>query len=244
MNESTLIQLKILVERAVRPVQASYLRRRKMREELLAHVSDVFEEESAKPGDEQAALERTAQRFGPPAELTGQLQAAVPANDAIDRWFCGQPGDTTLRVAARLAAWFLALAVVVYAAATLLAGQATVWPREAILFTGFSILLLPAYMFCLTFATEWIRRAWFEPGRRSGLGAVFLTVGWFAFSLVLFEAGVTWSTGMNAVHRDFWDRIWFTLWLAASVPWLPWILASVGEARARSEREWTALQID
>ena len=44
MNESTLTRLKIVVERAVRPVRASTARKRKMREELLAHVVGVFEE--------------------------------------------------------------------------------------------------------------------------------------------------------------------------------------------------------
>ena len=67
MNESTLTQLKIIVERAVRPVEASIARKRKMREELLAHVVGVFEEESARLGDDRAALERTALRFGNPA---------------------------------------------------------------------------------------------------------------------------------------------------------------------------------
>ena len=62
MNESTLNQLKIIVERAVRPVRASTYLKRKMREELLSHVSGVFEEESAKIGEERTALER--QHFG------------------------------------------------------------------------------------------------------------------------------------------------------------------------------------
>jgi hypothetical protein len=81
MNETTLTQLKILVERAVRPVRASMDTKRKMREELLAHVSGVFEEEAAKLGDELIALDRTSQRFGNPAELTGPLQESVPALD-------------------------------------------------------------------------------------------------------------------------------------------------------------------
>ena len=67
MNDSTLTQLKILVERAVRPVRASSSRKRKMREELLAHVTSVFEEEVARLANEQTALEGTAQRFGNPA---------------------------------------------------------------------------------------------------------------------------------------------------------------------------------
>jgi hypothetical protein len=87
MNEST--QLKIIVERAVRHVQASFARKRKMREELLAHVSGVFEEELAKLGDERTALQRTAQRFGKPTEVREQLQAAIPAGDVIDRLLSG-----------------------------------------------------------------------------------------------------------------------------------------------------------
>ena len=60
MNGLTLTRLKVLVERAVRPVRASASRKRLMREELLAHVTAVFEEELARLADEQAALERTA----------------------------------------------------------------------------------------------------------------------------------------------------------------------------------------
>ena len=55
MNENTLIQLKTLVERAVRPVRAGTSCKRRMREELLAHVSGVFEEEFSALGDEQAS---------------------------------------------------------------------------------------------------------------------------------------------------------------------------------------------
>ena len=38
-------------------------------------------EEAAKLGDERAAVERTALRFGNPAEVTSQLQESVPARD-------------------------------------------------------------------------------------------------------------------------------------------------------------------
>src|SRR5437868_131439 len=74
------------LEQAVRPVIACTVRKRKMREELLAHVSAVFEEESARLGDEPAALARTQERFGPAAELTGLLQASVPGIDSIHRF--------------------------------------------------------------------------------------------------------------------------------------------------------------
>jgi hypothetical protein len=77
-----------------------------MREELLAHVSAVFEEEAAGLDHEQAALERTAQRFGNPAELTGQLQASVPASDFLLRFLEGmalRTDESMLRRAVRFA---------------------------------------------------------------------------------------------------------------------------------------------
>src|SRR5262245_17543341 len=75
-----------------------------MREELLAHVTAVFEEEAAKPGEERPALERTEQRFGDPAGLTAQLQESAPAGDRwarlLEHVFVGT-GASTLRLALR-----------------------------------------------------------------------------------------------------------------------------------------------
>jgi len=106
MNDSTRTQLKIMVERAVRPVRTVLSRKRKMREELLAHVSAVFEEETAKLGDEASALTRTGQRFGNTAELTVQLQSSVPWNEK-GAWywenFFKKPGTSPLYRAGRLA---------------------------------------------------------------------------------------------------------------------------------------------
>jgi hypothetical protein len=89
MNESTLTQLKIIVERAVRPVRASAVIKRTMQEELLAHVLAVFEEEAARLVDEQAALERTEQRFGNSSELTGELQTSITKSGYV-RWIVDQ----------------------------------------------------------------------------------------------------------------------------------------------------------
>ena len=78
MDDVILQELKRTVEQAVRPVRATMARKRRMREELLAHLVAIFEEEAGKLGDEQAALEQAKLRFGDPRELTGQLQQAVP----------------------------------------------------------------------------------------------------------------------------------------------------------------------
>jgi hypothetical protein len=86
MNESTLTQLKIVVERAVRPIPAGTASKLRIREELLAHLTSVYEEELARLGEEQAALLQTQQRFGNPDELTGQLLKSVPGKETADRF--------------------------------------------------------------------------------------------------------------------------------------------------------------
>ena len=73
MDDIILQELKRVVEQAVRPVRATMARKRRMREELLAHLVAIFEEETGKLGDEQAALDQTKRRFGDPRELTGSF---------------------------------------------------------------------------------------------------------------------------------------------------------------------------
>ena len=70
--------LKIHVERAVRPLCASPLRKDRMREELLAHLSGIYEQECERLGACPEALARAQERFGDPAGLSKALQEAVP----------------------------------------------------------------------------------------------------------------------------------------------------------------------
>jgi hypothetical protein len=78
MNDAILKELKIVVEQAVWPVRATMARKRRMREELLAHLSAIYEEESAKLSNDQTALDQAKQRFGDIAALVNELQDAVP----------------------------------------------------------------------------------------------------------------------------------------------------------------------
>ncbi len=104
MNDSVLNELKALVDRAVRPVRATFARKRGMREELLAHLTEIYDEEAARLRDEHAALERAKERFGNPEELTTQLQQAVPR---VDRCWSVlenvgyRPSESAWRLAAR-----------------------------------------------------------------------------------------------------------------------------------------------
>lgn len=78
MNEQTETQLRIAVERIVRPVRASHPRKLLMREELLGHLTAVFEEECARQEDEPAAVAGAVARLGEPAALSQELQRSLP----------------------------------------------------------------------------------------------------------------------------------------------------------------------
>jgi hypothetical protein len=243
MNDSTLTQLKIIVERAVRPVRAGAARKRRMREELLAHVMDAFAEESAKVGDEHAALERTTQRFGNAAELTSQLQATVPAGDAIEQWLAGGPDESTLRFAVRLAVITTALGAIVFGAILLTTGPVSVWPTESLVLSCLAILTLPTYLVGVTFVAEWARPVLCDPERRSRGMAALLAVGWILFTVVLFESlPILFVLGI--ANFDYWNVLWLTLWVAASAPVPPLALAQSTNARIRYQQEWASLNID
>jgi hypothetical protein len=93
--------LRKLVEQIVRPVRASPSRKRDVREELLAHVIAVFEDECVRLGDQQSALQRTALRFGNPAELSDELQGSISvagyAGWLLESVFCSLLGCRMLR---------------------------------------------------------------------------------------------------------------------------------------------------
>jgi hypothetical protein len=112
MNEAAERELKVVVERTVRPVRATLARKRKMREELLAHLMSIFEEERQKAGDEQAALLTAKRRFGDPRELVGQLQQTVPwwdrCGSILENLGC-QPSESAWHLAAK---HFLAMLLV------------------------------------------------------------------------------------------------------------------------------------
>jgi hypothetical protein len=133
MNESTLTQLKVIVERAVRPVQASISCKRKMREELLAHVSGAFEDELAPLQDEHAALERTRVRFGNPTEVMSQLQDSVPVSDRLWRFWEGRPGESTLRFALRYVAVQAAVGLAILGAVLVASGWDRAWTHEEVI---------------------------------------------------------------------------------------------------------------
>jgi hypothetical protein len=235
MNESTLTGLKILVERAVRPVRASPSHKRKVREELLAHVRAVFEEEAARLGDERAALERTGQRFGDPAELTGQLQESVPASDRLG-WFLELvfvgTGTSALRLALRYALLTLLLPGAFLLAAFFVQGRMAEWPV---------VVFFPALAFGCVLLVDQLRDALFGPRGRSWRKAALVGIAsWFLVPGLTFALCLTFSGDVRSSLMD-------ALWLSPAALMTPLGLISPACAfavDARSQQEWASLPIN
>lgn len=245
MNESTLTQLKIIVERAVRPVRASAGRKRKMREELLSHVVGVFEEET-KLGDEQAALARTQARFGQADELMGQLQASVPPSDRYERFaenLIGGPGQSAPRLAARFAVAFGAIGFFPFGITILNYNQLPPATRVLTLFCYLSPPLFAAFLaICGTLLIQGMRQVLFGPAGRSWLRAgLVAAAAWIVIPVTTFALGL-------AVTVDIQSTLWEFV-----VPLLPInLLAPVAlvalvyafKSDYRHELEWARLDIN
>ena len=96
-----------IVERVVRPVRAGIRHKRRMREEFLAHLAAIYDEEQALLDDPAAALKAAAARLGDPAELARELQDAVPASERlayhVERWLGWRPPESVARMMGRTA---------------------------------------------------------------------------------------------------------------------------------------------
>jgi hypothetical protein len=234
MNEFTLTQLRILVERAVRPVRASTAHKRKVREELLAHVSAVFDEELSSLGDERAALERAAQRFGNPGDLTSQLQESVPGSDRLawflERIFLGT-GVSTLRLALRYAALALfpgALLLIAF----FVQGRMAEWPI---------VVAVSVLAFVSVLLVEGMRDALFGPKGRSWRKAALVSVAsWFLIPGVTFALCLIFSGEVRASLVEVLPLLPAALLTPAALISPAWAFA----VEARTQQEWARLQID
>jgi hypothetical protein len=248
MNDSTLRQLKVIAERAVRPVRASVSRKRRMREELLAHLVTVFEEEDRQLGDEQAAIARAAERFGDPAELAGQLQQAVPRlgrlRSRLDDAFTLHPGESLLRFVGRqFALMFLGYAVAFLLLMPLLAIRGRLGEMGLILHVvAVAAVFVAAFSSAFLVMATRIGRALFGRGQER---SVLVAIAHALASLPLFPAlaflaywGLTWDAAASLAHARM------ACWLAPAAPVTFLLMGRQVANESLHEEEWTSLEID
>src|SRR5215204_6483149 len=79
MNEPTWQALRAHVDQLLTRIPAGAGRIEQMREEMLAHLFALYEDEFAQNPDEQYAMNATLRRFGADSALKEELASCVPS---------------------------------------------------------------------------------------------------------------------------------------------------------------------
>jgi hypothetical protein len=246
MNDATLRELKTVVERAVRPVRASKPRKRKMREELLGHVTSVFQEELERTGDAGMAVCQATRRFGDPRELAAELQRTVPKWDrwrALIDWVDYQPGESVWRLVGKQTLAMLVTCVVAVLAVipiTIARGR----PMEisltlrvlAMVGVGTEVLWLS-----MTILTHALGRALYGRQAERSVPAALLCGAASLFVFPMFGLLTYWlGTGDLAAT---WSHMRLAACLAPATPLLFFVMSKLVAEEERYLEEWASLEI-
>jgi ATP-dependent Clp protease ATP-binding subunit ClpC len=203
------MQMK-LVERVVRPVRAGTVWKRKSREELLSHLTAIYEEERSKSCDPEAAMQAAAKRFGDPTELSREFQADLTVSEKraffVERIFGWRASESAARYMRRQA--LLSLAMLAIACSVIAAGTVIVagWKGSGWQFfrgtVAFSVIT-PAAQFLLGWMYYKLRDALYGPiwARKSAAMTATWTGLVMAATLIAgigFVALMTWDTSRVA----------------------------------------------
>lgn len=155
-----MIELRKHIEGIVRPIRASNLRKDRMREELLAHLTTIYEEELAEqPEDAAGSMAVAVERFGDPAALREELQASVSWLEKLmctsfpphKGPFARRPGETTRAHVRRNCLKSMAINAAIWAALLLFLGVMTGLRAHRVQDASLAWLtaFAAAYVFCL-----------------------------------------------------------------------------------------------
>jgi hypothetical protein len=203
-----------VVERSVRPVRASIVRKRKMREELFAHLSAVFEDELARLGDPKLALECAARRLGESTELARELEDSLPAYERfsafVERWLQYRAPESAARYCLRQSGYTFCLLLAIFAIVTLgvFAGYGWIAAVQLMVRVFVAILLLtPPLQFVVSWAVIKMRDAMFgafgsrkSPGRVLALGVLIAVAAEVYLMGVATLARMDFSVGLEAAR--------------------------------------------
>jgi hypothetical protein len=245
-------ELMVHVERAVRAVHASPARKRRMRQELLAHLTGLVEEEKARGGDEQEALSRALQRFGDPAGLSRNLQASVPHTERwLSRWLFRGPGESGLRHGVRIAVLSAAAVFVLYNLLPLI-GVAAGEKWSDVRIGPAALGVVEAYVFLSVLLGHGVfRQLAGRPGAASLLRAAAYGVGGMLAGVALVAGG-----SVSQPENPLWwfilhypgnplalsAGVWFTC-MPLALALAAVLLARVERAKTRGHGDWASLEI-
>jgi hypothetical protein len=233
-----------------------------MRQELLAHLTNLVEEEKARGGDEREALARALRRFGDPAGLSRDLQASVPR---LERWEAGlangflrRPGETGLRHGARLAAlgaafMFVGLNLIPLVFALVFVAAGEKWSDAR---TGLGVQAVQAVIAGYVFLSVLLCHGVFrELAGRPGAASLLRAAGYGAGAML---AGVALVAGSYVAQPEnpLWEFIlcypgnplalsagaWFVC-MPLALALAAVLVTRVKRAMARGHGDWESLEI-
>ncbi len=244
-------ELKVFVERCVRPVWAEGSKKLEMRRELYGHLYSVYEQERQHTDDDAAAVEVAIARMGDPKRLTAELNASL---SWLDRWTGYSDQMTVRRIdespwqygmrSLRFASTFSAALLIPLGALLLLLTSQTGFEQQILIImlsTIFIIESLGCLPFAWSFATlrdELEHHGWRKRTFQNILvvGSIIMLVipslGWIFFYAV---------SGDAAEATAFLPR-WLLL-AAFAIPLLTWA-AWIDAKLTRDLREWLELSIE
>ena len=240
------------VERAVRPVRAGWQRKLTMREELLAHLTAIYEEELLRSGNEQAALAKAQERFGEPAELSRELQRSISLWQRLDARVAGLMGpylepsidESLLRFGGRvLLAMLLYVSVIFGLTALGLPAAPDAAMDSAGLAVGFRALLLIAISVAMMLV------ALHAAARALSRGQSFrmLAIASLASALQIALTGIFWWSVAYDL-TSWWANLPrlalpMLLLLPPLIVWCAWLIEKSRLSR-EALRRWTMLELD
>ena len=252
--------LRVYVERIVRPIRGANYRKDRMREELLSHLVDSLNQEGQGVDADEAVVERHLARLGPPEDLRREMQATVPKIERLLcfpldgrirwTWFMNyrqrREGESETGYAFRMAGLLTLLdSVFVWALAfvgwRLVTGQAG--PVASIL-GGAGLLLV--YVFLIVFCgilagSAGAHSLWDEKKRSIPKAVAVLTFIFLGFLLFGFSIDLT-CGALDIMRFDDADRIGYGILSLIATISLP-ILYRLDQGDLRRWADWESLEI-
>lgn len=207
MSDPAPRELKILVERVVRPLPLPLVWQRRLRTEYLAHLEAVYSEELIGNNDPVAALARTTERFGDPTKISEELLETIGWSKQWaarqEKFFTRQKGGSAAGYVLRLVSTYLAMVVPLLLGVVVAKHE---FHPGAIPLLEFRLLAaLIAFLALFLGSTFWLSlrwgEEWLKPSRNYGtLSLYFLglvTVWPLSLLLMMFISGANWDQYSN-----------------------------------------------
>jgi hypothetical protein len=246
----TRIELMKIVERTVRPVPSSTPHKRKMREELLAHLATIYEQELARSGDSAAALDAAAQRFGAPSELAREFEVALPFQERLsyftERFVAYRAPESATRYSLRMAWHTFALLAVVLSIVTGVVALRYGWSDDVKTLAGVLsaiILLTPPAQFVIWLAYIKLRDAmWGAFGCRKSPGRVLVLAVGIAAVAQLYLMGIAAVARMDFIAALDAARLGGIVAVISAVAFA--VLAYLSGPGEIRDTQWALLEIE